>query len=80
MAYGNKTFIAQQAGRASIKIFETESGALNRVIQTSGDIMTPPVIAGDIMTVGIKGAGGCDDQLVTYKAPHFGLQKTTPLG
>jgi len=78
MAYGTKTFMAQQSGASQIKIFESESGTLSRVIQTPGSITTPPNLSGDTMTVGYKSPAGTS-HMATYKGPHFGLTNTVNL-
>ena len=49
-----KKFVAQPGSHNTIKIFDTMTGALYKIINTGGTIITPPVATGNEVSVTVK--------------------------
>ena len=74
----NKQFIAQQGSNTTVKLYETNTGQLYRVITVGGNIVSQPYVAGNLMTVTVENAGG-NRQVKTFSLPNGGLKSTVPV-
>ena len=73
-----RQFIAQQGSGTTVKIYDASTGRLYRVITVSGNIVSQPYVAGNIMTVTVETSGG-KKQVKTYSLPHGSLKTTVPV-
>jgi len=72
----NKQFIAQQGSSTTVKIYDTGTGQLYRVIAVGGNIVSSPYVSGNVMTVTVETAGR--KQIKTFTLPGGGLRTTIP--
>jgi hypothetical protein len=73
-----KNFIAQQSGPRTVKVFDTTTGQLYRIINVGGVIATPPSCTSTELAVGVY-TQGKSIVLKTYSVPGFSLKKIIPL-
>ena len=74
----NRQFIAQQGSNTTVKLYDTSTGQLYRVITVGGNIVSQPYVAGNIMTVTVENAGG-KRQVKTFSLPYGSLKTTIPV-
>ena len=74
----NRQFIAQQGSSTTVKLYETNTGQLYRVITVGGNIVSQPYVAGNLMTVTVENAGG-KRQVKTFSLPYGSLKTTIPV-
>jgi len=72
----NRQFIAQQGSSTTVKLYETNTGQLYRVIAVGGNIVSSPYVSGSVMTVTVETAG--KKQIKTFTLPGGGLRTTIP--
>ena len=73
-----RQFIAQQGSNTTVKLYETNTGQLYRVITVGGNIVSQPYVAGNLMTVTVENAGG-KRQVKTFSLPYGSLKTTIPV-
>lgn len=73
-----KAFIAQQGSSGTIKIFDVATGQLYRVIAVGGDIVSPPYVAGNVVTVTTQTGSG-SKMVKTFSLPGGGLKSAVAL-
>ena len=74
----NRQFIAQQGSNTTVKLYDTSTGQLYRVITVGGNIVSQPYVAGNLMTVTVENAGGTR-QVKTFSLPYGSLKTTIPV-
>ena len=73
-----KQFIAQQGSNTTVKLYDTSTGQLYRVITVGGNIVSQPYVAGTLMTVTVENAGN-KRQVKTFSLPYGSLKTTIPV-
>jgi hypothetical protein len=71
-------FIAQQSGPRTVKVFNTATGQLYKIIDVGGIIATPPVCTPTELSVGVY-ISDKKQALKIYTVPGFSLKKTVSI-
>jgi hypothetical protein len=72
-----KIFTVQQGSSSTIKVFDGETGSLYKIIATGGNIVSPPYVAGHLVSVTVEHSGKRFAK--TFTLPGGGLTSTMPL-
>ena len=72
-----RIFTVQQGSASSIKVFDGETGSLYKIIATGGNIVSPPYVAGHLVSVTVEHGGKRFAK--TFTLPGGGLTSTMPL-
>lgn len=72
-----KIFTAQLGSGNTIKVFDAETGQLQRVISTGGNVVSSPIVAGDTISVTVE--EGSDKYMKIFSLPNGGLRSVTAL-
>ena len=74
----DRQFIAQQGSNTTVKLYDTSTGQLYRVITVGGNIVSQPYVSGNLMTVTVENAGN-KRQVKTFSLPYGSLKTTIPV-
>jgi len=72
-----KIFTAQLGSGNTIKVFDAETGQLQRIISTGGNVISSPIVVGDTITVTVS-EGGLNVMKI-FTLPNGGLQSVTAI-
>ncbi len=72
-----KIFTAQLGSGNTIKVFDAETGQLQRIISTGGNVISSPIVVGDTITVTVS-EGGVNVMKI-FTLPNGGLKSVTAI-
>lgn len=71
-----KIFTVQLGSGSTLKVFNAETGQLQRIISTGGNIVSSPIVAGDTVTVTVEEGG--KNVLKIFTLPNGSLTSSIP--
>ena len=72
-----KIFTAQLGSGNTIKVFDAETGQLQRIISKGGNVISSPIVVGDTITVTVL-EGGVNVMKI-FTLPNGGLKSVTAI-
>ena len=72
-----RIFTAQLGSGNTIKVFDAETGQLQRIISTGGNVISSPIVVGDTITVTVL-EGGVNVMKI-FTLPNGGLKSVTAI-
>ena len=72
-----KIFTVQLGSGSTLKVFNAETGQLQRIISTGGNIVSSPIVAGDTVTVTVQEGG--NNYMKIFSLPAGGLKTVIAL-
>ena len=72
-----RIFTAQLGSGNTIKVFDAETGQLQRIISTGGNVISSPVVVGDTIIVTVL-EGGVNVMKI-FTLPNGGLKSVTAI-
>ena len=73
-----KKFIAQAGSNNTVRVYDASTGALHRIFNFDGNIVSPPICTEEDMYVSICDAAG-NTHIKYYTVPGFNIKRVTSL-
>jgi hypothetical protein len=72
-----RKFIAQTGNYNNVKIFDASTGSLYKIINVGGQVMSPPIVIENELTVNVKSGAGQVTKM--FSLPSGSLKNNIPV-
>ncbi len=72
-----RKFIAQTGNHNNVKIFDASTGSLYKIINVGGQVMSPPIVIENELTVNVKSGTGQVTKM--FSLPSGSLKNNIPV-